>query len=384
MNSRLDRRTRSTLGILWRLLACAWTPTAVATEREGWPIEEAALEPMLGDLAATLSRSASPRHKLITARLRFGAGPEGSSFVPWSIAANQFDPDVPDASALVADALRSGASDPLVWWTVANACPAPAPACDRRGAIEHLQRIAPSNAAVWMLCDEASDTESTVDAAESDARDDRDLDRIAASSRFDIYVGETMRAYFEAFDHLTVPNDVRIGSPGLARDEAVEHLRGMLAFSLAMFDALPALGRLVPLCAEDTLERLGTRRREKCMAAMRTAWKEADSLLTSRLALAALIRLTPAGDGREAMMRANYRLSWQSAAWMELHQKAEDAGEAARVRHFKDLHDRWREPGATELDVMRGQLASAGIPLDPPPDWKPSLPFAPLPPSAAD
>ena len=44
----------------------------------------------------------------------------------------------------------------------------------------------------------------------------------------------------------------------------------------------------------------------------------------------------------------------------------------------------WREPGATELKVVRKQLEAAGIALDPPPDWVPSRPIDPPPITDAD
>jgi hypothetical protein len=370
-----------------------WSGVAFASADAALPIDpgEQAAErahadvhyPWLADLADDLARSSNPRHLMVAARLatQFWFDKE-TVLSPEVRAALEARPQL-DAGTLVEKALRLGATDPLIWWIAANDCPAAPPRCDRRAAIAHLQSLAPSNAAVWILSDRPrrpTDRES-VDAA-LDAQDDLHLDHIAAASRFDIYLGEALRSYMDALSRLPLPQRSALTDAAFDAPPSDDVVRGMLAFGYTMAEALPRLSYFAGLCDADAIARLGAPRRERCLAAMRTAVREADSVLIERLASGVLLRLLPEGPDRDAMLRATARTAWQMESWMALGTTGDPPLTRARFEHERVAL--WLAPGASELDVMRKQLETAGIALDPPSDWKPSRPFAPLPPPSAD
>ena len=117
---------------------------------------------------------------------------------------------------------------------------------------------------------------------------------------------------------------------------------------------------------------------------MHTATREADSVLIERIAGRVLLRLLPPSSEREAALRASLRSAWQMESWMALMAPSDPEHPRSNTQFEEETMALWRSPGATELDVMRQQLEAAGIPLDPPVDWKPSQPFDPLPSARAD
>jgi hypothetical protein len=341
--------------------------------------------PWLADLAEHLARSSNPRHLMVAARLATGFHFEPDLEVSPHVRALLDSRPKLDAGELVAEAMRLGQTDPLVWWVAANACPAPATRCDRTAAIAHLQSLAPSNAAVWILSDRMRrPTDEEPANAERDEADDVQLERIAAASRFDIYSGEALRSYIDAFSQLPLPALPDAQQAHFDEPPREDVVRGLLAFGYAMAEALPGLGYFAGLCDDRAIARLGDARRDRCVAAMHTATREADSVLIERIAGRVLLRLLPPGSEREAALRASLRSAWQMESWMALMAPSDPEHPRSNTQFEEEKIALWRSPGATELDVMQQQLEAAGIPLDPPVDWKPSQPFDPLPSARAD
>jgi hypothetical protein len=384
--------------MIWMRLAIGVLVLSAAVDAAPGPVAEAETEtsaarrahndvhlPWLADLAEHLARSSNPRHLMVAARLATGFHFEPDVEVSPQVRALLDSRPKLDAGALVEDALRLGETDPLVWWVAANDCPAPAPRCDRIAAISRLQSLAPSNAAVWMLSDRIRRlTEKDQVDAVHDAGDDMQLERIAAASRFDIYYGEALRSYIDAFSQLPLPAFPDMMDAQFDERPIEDVVRGMLAFGYAAAEALPGLAYFSGLCDEHAIARLGEPRRELCIGAMRTAAREADSVLIERLASRTLLRLLPPGSERDATLRASLRSAWQMESWMALMAPHDPERPLGKTEFEEETIALWRSPGATELDVLRQQLEAAGIPPDPPVDWKPSQPFDPLQSARAD
>jgi hypothetical protein len=341
--------------------------------------------PWLADVAEHLSRSRNPRHLMVAARLAtpfwFQKDVELSPEVRAALDARvRLDP-----AALVEDALRLGATDPLLWWIAANDCPAPPTRCDRSAAVAQLQSLAPSNAAVWTLSDRGRrpEDDGAVDAAR-DAQDDLHLERIADASRFDIYSGEMLRSYIDAFSQLPLPPRASATDTQFDAPPSDDVVRGMLALGYAMAEALPGLGYFSGLCDEKAISRLGDARRERCLAAMRTAARDADSILVERIVLRTQLRLLPDGAERDAAQRASIRSAWQMESWIALQRREDPTDTRIDTQFTEETLALWRAPGATELGVIHQQLGAAGIPLEPPANWHPSQPFDPQTATEAD
>jgi hypothetical protein len=323
------------------------------------------------ELAEVLARSPNPRHLMVAAKLRHGAVAEALArrVSPEAIARVAAQSTLPDADALVREALRLGANDPLLWWIAATDCPATPATCDAPAAIARLRELAPSNGAVWLLVPRGTTPYAGTEAT-GDADGDAVLDRIATASRHDYYIGERTRAYLDAFDQLPLQAEAIVDPAEFSEPVSPEVVRGLLAFGLALADALPGPQAFTSLCGEDTLARLGEPRAARCREAMRTMLRTADSPMPYRIAGNALLRLLPPGAERDTVQRDQQRMLWQITALGVLQSAGEDKDWRVDPDAIEEALALWRAPGATELGVMRQQLEAAGIALDPPPDWR--------------
>lgn len=343
-----------------------------------------ALFSWLDTLAEHLSRSSNPRHLMIAARLSRDAERRGerARLTAGDGAQPRAGRHRLSADTLVEQARRLGSTDPWIWWILATDCPGTT-ACDAAESTRRLRKLAPSNGAVWVLTshpDEASDASSSHVLAGATGH----LAHIAAASRFDLYLGESMRAYLDALEQIPLPDEPVMDASTFDAVPSHDATRGLLAYGLVMAQPLPPLGDLALLCSNEFAEKLGKSHREHCVAAMRTIWREADSVPSERLASRRLLQLLPAGPERDAALRASHRSAWQMENWMSLQQADGANPPRSSGRHAAETFELWRQPGATELDVMRQQLEAAGIPLDPPVHWAPSQPLDPLPITDAD
>ena len=342
--------------------SAASEPTRDASVAGAGPVVD--LQPYLSDLSDHLARSSNPRDLLLAARLM--SSPDTSR--------------EQEASLLVSRALGPGVTDPLVWWWAATNCNSWPVACESSAAVTKVQAVAPSNAAVWMLTRDRDQTRT--DSNPDDPGGDADLDRMAAASRTDLYLGDGVRSSLAAFDQRPLPEAISRGGVGSDPSLAADIVRGVMAFELAMAMGPVSFPHVSRLCDDATVARLGAPRRARCIAAMRNVASKADSMHVERLANRVLVRLLEPGRERDAALRAATRASWQTDAWMKLQIEQDRVGKGSIA--IADKLALWREPGATELKVVRKQLEAAGIALDPPPDWVPSRPIDPPPITDAD
>lgn len=308
-------------------------------------------------LAQQLSDSRQPRELLVAARLfRFGAGHGADAGAPVDDARR-----VARADAAMQRALALGASDPLVLWTAATSCPASSAICDASRALRRLRAIAPSNAAVWVLPGADAAAAPSDRGREPTPSDDirERLPRIAAASRYDSYQGERLRTYLAA----VAPGPSPAADHAVARSRAAPDAAMRLALAARFaFDAAEAETRGLAQLCDATTPAASAAHVADCVAAGERILERADSARAHRAATTLLLRWLPDGAPRHRVDTQRRRLEWQSAALQRLVQADPDA--ASRALAF------WREPGATELQVMRVTLQAAGIALDPPPDWR--------------
>lgn len=293
------------------------------------------------ELGRLLALSDEPTDVILAAR--FGVG----------------EPDEAGARMVRARALNPDAAG---WWRMATDCAGDFRHCDRAAAILELQRIDANNGAVWFL-----------PAPWSEADTDRRLRQIAASPRFDTYFAEWLRRYLTALERLPLPRGFRdpdSPSHGIAPSEA--QLRFTWAMGMAQTDLLPGLSGLSRACRESASTKLAPERKSLCIAALRRMMANADLYLVQQVAAKRLAALLT-GPAREEVVRARRRAAWQFAAWQESDGADGGTDAAADARRFDARMAAWREPGATELDVMRSRLLAAGIAREPPAGWQGSI-----------
>lgn len=367
----------------WTVLALLFCSAAAAAETAmvdaaGRAGERAASNAYYTGLAERLSQSTNPRHLLFAARLVHRVARD-----PILATGTGATTTAPSPEALFERAVELGSSDPWIWWMVATGCPVAESRCDRALARAKLRELAPSNAAVWMLRDPVAHVRADGTSDSNDeAGADQELEHIAAASRADFYYGETVRTHLDAYDQLPLPASFPPGEGLFDGPASLELVRGAIALTDASSAWLMRSFPSLPGCEQQALDRLGESRKSRCIAAARLLAREADTLLAAMYANGLLRRLLPDGTEREGVLRAGRALAWRQAAKVELQHRGTDY--RIDPESFDEEIALWREPGATELGVMRRQLEAAGIPLEPPPDWTPSSPVEPLPASGAD
>ena len=311
--------------------------------------QQAASDRHMAQLLATLETSAQPRELLLAARLRRGqasrAGRRGDG-------AAQMRQEAA-ADALLQHAIERGASDPVVWWEVADACRRSPALCASDDPVARLRELAPSNAAVWIR--------PRLGAAPGDAADER-LMRIASASRYDTYLGERVRAWTLAQERVPVP-------PELLEDVGADATlaRGVLVFGMLMADVVTDVTELRGLCGDAALVAAGAPREAACRAALDRALAKADSLMSYYAAWSVRHALETDPVARANLERARAAVEWQVAAMVELTLDGDPkVSQAAQAEQFEF----WLAPGATEFSVLRELLQAHGVALTPPPDWR--------------
>ncbi len=293
------------------------------------------------ELGRLLAQSDEPTEVILAARFGSGEADEAGARMARARALN------PDAAG---------------WWRMATDCAGHLGHCDRAAATIELQRIDADNGAVWFLPAPWTETDT-----------DQRLRQIAASTRFDTYFAEWLRRYLTALERLPLPAGFRDGdSPGHGIASSEAQLRFTWAMGMAQTDLLPGLSGLSNACRESASKKLASERKSLCIAALRRMMADADLYLLQQVAAKRLAALLT-GPAREEVVHARRRAAWQFAAWQESDGADGGADAAATARRFDALVAAWREPGATELDVMRSRLLAAGIALEPPAGWQGSI-----------
>jgi hypothetical protein len=255
------------------------------------------------------------------------------------------------ADELFARALREGADDAVLWWMAVADCPASAALCDRREHVEHLRRIAPHNAAVWLIGDKIE----TDSAADVDAR----LARAAQASRYDEYAGERFRIFASAVQAVAVDDRLR---ELLSRetDPALHET----ALALALFWATPP-ANLSWFRAQCAGERVAgdVSRGERCLQIAKKLAR-ADEPPARRFAVSLIEVVAPDGAAHRELQRESDIADWQRHAALELTKGYSD------VATTLELFGYLRGPGATQTAAHRALLQAHGVALEPPPGWR--------------
>ena len=255
------------------------------------------------------------------------------------------------ADELFARALREGADDAVLWWMAIVDCPASAALCDRHGRLEHLRRIAPHNAAVWLLGEETG-TDSAVDV---DAR----LARAAQASRYDEYTGERFRIFASAVQ--AAPVDARLSELMSRETDPALH---EIALTLAWFLSTPPanLAWFRAQCSGENVAN-AIARGELCLQIAQKLTR-ADEPTARRFAVSLIEMLAPDAAARRELQRQSDLADWRRHAALELTNGYSDT--ATTLELFGYL----RGPGATESAAHRALLQAHGVALEPPPGWR--------------
>lgn len=275
-------------------------------------------------------------------------------------------------------ALELDPDDPLLWWDLASHCSASAQVCDPDEALERVRALAPSNAAVWVMPTAPAGEARPAGHAPVASADQR-LERMAAASRYDTFLGERVRAYYAALEAVPMPAALRTERLGIGPAPTAVQARGVLALGMAMADVMRESSGLMELCGAHVLARAGEPRRQRCRAALDRVLEKADTLMAYSLAHRLRLALEDDPARRSALERARDAVEWRSAAANALFDPETQDGRAAMDEYLALL----LAPGATELGVMRDLLESRGIGLEPPPDWKSPRSIDPRGPSTA-
>ena len=262
---------------------------------------------------------------------------------------------LPQRDLLVRRARAAGTDDPLVLSSLAMDCPASPPACDAPAARERLRAIDPDNALVWIM--------DLPDA--SDDRFDAALLRVASAQRFDMRWLERTRRYAALLTPIepsaqllaAVPDDFGIAA-------TAEDFNMVMAVGMSMAEAAPPLQGIARPCRA-AAELAATPRRDACHTLAAMLATESDNLLSALLGARLWQALATTDIDRAAATTTARELAWLQESTGELQA---DAGP-----HFvSEVLERYREPDATELSVMRDRLREEGIALDPPATWLPA------------
>jgi hypothetical protein len=249
----------------------------------------------------------------------------------------------PDRVSLAARAseLAPGRAD-LAWLYLASCNNTPS--CDPGPAVARLAASAPTNAARY-----AARTQGSQD-SESDL--DRLLAGMAATERFDIY--------WNALIALEAKALVRVG--GATHSSAV-----VTAIGTNAAIAVPAYQRYVQACKGEALQR--ETRRDACRKVARVLM-QGDTILTERIGQTIALRAWPPESPewkQAAEMRrlTEFRMQARSASQLV----REMADETRMTRYLG-----WLGSYRSEQEVLLADLRLAGLPTEPPPDWKGAAP----------
>ena len=254
--------------------------------------------------------------------------------------------DALKSPSLIKRAQRFGPDSPLVWWvSTFLECGAKAPPC-LGDAVEHLQKLASDNAAVWL---------PTLHATKDPGQARGLLASMAQSKRFDDFWTAGVLAVYRALQTLSVPAEVL--SHGLNPTAARVNLATSVGGAF-----LPNYARLGELCrpSESTDEALVS----DCLAVARLL-ENGGSFRSQSIGFSIEDSLLPAGTARD-VLRARQRASlWQRQQFLEL--SARFPRDEALARAYLDL----LQENGDELATVTALLRSRQMATDAPAGWQP-------------
>lgn len=271
------------------------------------------------------------------------------------------DPRTDTAAALFERALELGRNDAPLVWAIATLDNQRTPALQRVAAraSERLPEVDADNAAVWL--ERLHRQRHVLDLDETDAL----LARAARATHHSLYYAEQGRMLAAALAEVPMAAELR---QRLARDAGTgdpETVHLVRALGIVLAIALPPFQPLLQHCAGDAL--LAEPRREQCLQLGRRMAATADTVIGESIGLQLWGRAAIDPADRDAQAQARRTARWLQEAYAEL--LADDLADSGA--HWAQASDLWLTPGVSELELQRRVLQRAGVPLEPPEDFRP-------------
>jgi hypothetical protein len=227
-------------------------------------------------------------------------------------------------------------------------------------ALRLLKRAEPDNAAVWLL-----DVDSAM-RHKDQAATDVALQKMSASTRFDLHYAELIEALAQAYQRYPQPEYQPGSADSSASDQSREPSKEAIpliaAFSVAAATAFPSFQAVLNACRVNQASRENVSRAGDCAAIGRLMAAHSDNFLSNRIG-SALLRASRTFNQDDIQVARDQ--GWIYDQYASIISDGDSPAAAARTVGF--LHD-WVETGA-ELEAMRRAVAQADRPASPPQDW---------------
>lgn len=251
------------------------------------------------------------------------------------------------ALSLIERATALAPDRPDLAWLHSQLC-AETKDCDATKLELRFRSLDPKNAAAWYQSFERAEIAGDRQAAISALRG------MASAERFDTY-----------WTPLTGRSTLALVATGLSRHESLE----WVAAGLGGPD-LPTFSRLVGACKADRLQ--SDDMLETCRSTADRLMR-GDTYLTEMIG-GAIARATWPENSPQWQAALEHRRVYQYRSSVSAKIKEGTADEEAAATEYLELLMQFHN----EQDVLRAQLIKAGIPPDPPADWKPALIASPV------
>lgn len=273
----------------------------------------------------------------------------------------------PQARAWLQAAYDADTPDPLVAWTLLDACPWRGLACDSSVLMQRLLSVDADNAEIQL------DAYAEAAARGDPAQAERHWQAAVAAPRYHSRMKELGALLATTLRGAAAPRldprlavalgeDLGLGRPATPRDMA-----DVLAMAVNTVIAMPALLPVTQRCSPQA-GRVPAARLEECRRLYGLLAEDESILITQSLALPRLVEWS-GNDGQGMALRERLR----RFAWVYEGLMPDPAtGSPARVVP-DDYLDRFMREG--ELSAMRHQLEFNGIAGEPPAGWLPANPY---------
>lgn len=324
----------------------------------------------MSDAARMLAASADPLSQLVAAEILAEVpGERSGPHARAAIAATAAEGRATYAR------LRAGSRDFLVLWLAATDCRFGDALCDADGAIDDLLRLQPSNAAPWLLA-----LDRAVRRKDATGIDEA-LGGIAGAQRYDQQFSRQMRAWFDAYAVLGevpgAPDSLVWQGEGAwvaaPPDPEGQHAFDAFAgFVVTLYRGQPRVLSLHEACGASAAA--APTRRAACRDAARVL-QGGDSLVVAGGATRVLFANAD-DDATRAEAEAVHRdLRWTIESLGALAPEPTPIESGFDLAAAHALLDAWRTHDS-ERAVFASFARAAGVPPEPPPDWRPRYTLA--------
>ena len=250
-------------------------------------------------------------------------------------------------------ALELGQDDAVVLWNLAHIGPLDDGGALATEAAQRLVAVEPENASGWLQLLHLRRNELTT------VEQDTLFARAADASHYGIHFIASTRMLAGAHQRVAYPSELiehHQAQNGSWDVDAIAHVEAM---AVLMALSLPAYHTITSGCGEDP----AVRSRDACLALGTLMAEHSEELIGQYIGLAILRRT---GADEEKVRLATRRIDWQQQAFAKLLKEVDpDSGMGWEI-----LQPLWSQPGMSELEAARLALTAAGVPLEPPPDFR--------------